>query len=125
MPSVRSVSVVFVKSNWMRLQLVLPWFTPRDSRGGLQTETKSLGYCHLPSYDLAEDALKRDFLRCRAKFVPLGGFFLFAVRAICGAWSRSGRLHFAPYHNLALCAQHLHTPVVSTTQERPLASRLW
>src|ERR1700674_924229 len=110
MPSVRFVNVVFVKRNWMQLQLALSWFTPRQSRGGLQVEINPLGCGHLPSYNLAEDALNRYLFRDRVQMVShckflssCGGLDSWCLVPI---WPSS----FAPYHNLAMCAQHLRSP---------------
>jgi hypothetical protein len=65
----RSLHRHHMKSNSMQLQLVLPWFILRDSRSGLQVERNPLGYSHLPSDNLAEDALNRNFFRDRAQMV--------------------------------------------------------
>lgn len=116
MTSVQSISAVFLKRNWRPLQCALPRFIPRDSRGGLQTETKSLGYCHLPSCNLAKDALKRGFLRYRARLVSHWRLLSSCSTLDFGALSRSGRPLFAPYHNLVMRARHLHSPHASNTR---------
>jgi hypothetical protein len=65
----QAVPCTLQKINWVRLQLALPWFTPRDSRSGLQVETNPLAYGHLPSHNLAEDALERNFFCDRVQIV--------------------------------------------------------
>ena len=88
----------------MQLQLVHPWFILRGSRSGLQVETNPLSYGHLPSDNLAEDALNRNFIQDRAQMVahckPLSSCSARDFWCFVSIWPSS----FSPYHNLAMCA---------------------